>query len=134
MDGHRPNLVHVWTMWCYWRKRQRPEAAQSLLDCLALFCRLFGMEVNLAPEKTCMMVFRRPRTRVPPGPSLKYMGREVPIVDSYKYLGIIFSDTRNLVPAADALAASASRAMHVNEHCSMSSYGACATCASPSWT
>ena len=35
---------------------ETPEAAQNLLDCLALFCRLFGMEVNLAPEKTCMMV------------------------------------------------------------------------------
>ena len=88
-------------------------AAQSLLDCLALFCRLFGMEVNLAPEKTCMMVFRRPRTRVPSGINLTYMGRAVPIVDSYKYLGVVFSATRNLVPAANALAASASRATHV---------------------
>lgn len=91
---------------------ETPAAAQSLLDCLALFCRLFGMEVNLAPEKTCMMVFRRPHTHVPRGLNITYMGRAVPIVDNYKYLGVVFSATRNLVPAADALAASASRAMH----------------------
>ena len=60
-----------------------------------------------------MMVFRRPRKRLPRGLSLTYMGRAVPIVDSYKYLGIIFSATKGLVPGADALTASASRAMHV---------------------
>ena len=92
---------------------ETPAAAQNLLDCLALFCRLFGMEVNLAPEKTCMMVFRRPRARMPRGLRLTYMGRDVPVVDSYKYLGLRFNATKNLVPAADALAASASRAMHV---------------------
>lgn len=89
-----------------------PGAAQQLLDCLALFCRLFGMEVNLAPEKTCVMVFRRPHCRVPRGLHLTYQGQTVPLVEEYRYLGVLFSATRSLMPAANALAASASRAMH----------------------
>jgi hypothetical protein len=37
-----------------------PVEVQQLLDVLSVFCRIFDMEVNLAPHKTCVVVFRRP--------------------------------------------------------------------------
>jgi len=40
-----------------------PVEVQQLLDVLCVFCRIFDMEVNLAPHKTCVVVFRRPRAR-----------------------------------------------------------------------
>jgi hypothetical protein len=56
-----------------------PVEVQQLLDVLSVFCRIFDMEVNLAPHKTCVVVFRRPRTRVPSGFQLLYRGCEVKI-------------------------------------------------------
>jgi len=38
-----------------------------LLDILDAFCQLFGMQVNLAPHKTCAVVFRPATMAVPPG-------------------------------------------------------------------
>jgi hypothetical protein len=86
--------------------------AQQLLDCLDVFCRLFGMEVNLAPHKTCAVVFHGPGAPRLRGLTLTFRGQEVPRVPSYTYLGALFHETRGLVPAAAALAASGSRAMH----------------------
>jgi hypothetical protein len=34
-----------------------PVEVQQLLDVLSVFCRMFDMEVNLAPHKTCVVVF-----------------------------------------------------------------------------
>jgi hypothetical protein len=48
--------------------------AQALLDVLALFCRLFGMRVNLAPRKTCAVVFR-PAGQAPPAVTLCFRAR-----------------------------------------------------------
>jgi hypothetical protein len=70
------------------------------------------MEVNLAPHKTCVVVFRRPRARVPSGFRLVYRGCEVARQPQYNYLGVAFHETRGLAVAADALAAAGSKAMH----------------------
>ena len=89
-----------------------PVEVQQLLDVLSVFCRIFDMEVNLAPHKTCVVVFRRPRARVPSGFRLVYRGCEVARQPQYNYLGVAFHETRGLAGAADALAAAGSKAMH----------------------
>ena len=89
-----------------------PAEAQQLLDVLDVFCRLFDMEVNLAPHKTCVVVFRRPRAHVPRGFRLSYRGREVARQKQYTYLGALLHETNGLSGAADALAAAGSKAMH----------------------
>lgn len=89
-----------------------PEQAQQLLDVLDVFCRLFGMEVNLAPHKTCVVVFRRARTAVPAGFRLTYRGCQVAVQREYTYLGVRVHETRGLAGAGAGLAASGSKAMH----------------------
>jgi len=89
-----------------------PAEVQQLLDILDVFCRIFDMEVNLAPHKTCVVVFRRPRTPLPSGFRLRYRGCEVALQKQYVYLGVLMHETRGLAGAADALAAAASKAMH----------------------
>jgi hypothetical protein len=85
--------------------------AQALLDVLALFCMLFGMRVNLAPRKTCAVVFR-PAGQVPSAANLVFQGQSVPVQDTYAYLGVAFHATRGLQGAPGDLAASGTRAMH----------------------
>lgn len=89
-----------------------PEDAQALLDVLDIFCRLFGMEVNLAPHKTCVVVFRRPHTPVPTGLRLLFRGQEIARQPSYIYLGVKLHETQGIQPADSSLAASGSKAMH----------------------
>jgi hypothetical protein len=86
--------------------------AQQLLDVLEVFCRLFCMEVNMGPNKTAVVVFRPPGTCVPRGFRLLYKGQEVRMQQEYTYLGVLLHATKGLLPAAAALAASGSRAMH----------------------
>jgi hypothetical protein len=86
--------------------------AQQLLGVLEVFCRLFGMEVNLAPGKTAVVVFRRARAPVPRGFRLVYGGREVTRQQAYTYLGVVLHETRGMADAPAALAASGTRAMH----------------------
>jgi Reverse transcriptase (RNA-dependent DNA polymerase) len=87
-----------------------PTQAQQLLDCLDLFCAIFGMEVNTDPRKTCAMVFRDPHAAVP-SVVLKFRGEVVPFKDMYGYLGLVVHATKGLLGAMDALAASGQRAM-----------------------
>ena len=54
-----------------------PKALQQLLDVLHLFCRLFDMEVNLKPHKTCIVIFRPSGTRLAKGLKWYYNGQEV---------------------------------------------------------
>jgi sorting nexin-29 len=86
--------------------------AQRLVDVLDVFCRLFGMELNLGPNKTCVVVFRHSRAKVPAGFRLVYRGDDLPMQNHYEYLGVHVHATRGLGGAADALAASGSKAMH----------------------
>ncbi len=70
------------------------------------------MEVNLAPRKTCVVVFRRARTAIPGGFRLTYRGSEVATQSEYTYLGVRVHETRGLAVAGPALAAAGSKAMH----------------------
>jgi hypothetical protein len=88
------------------------EELQQLLDVLHLFCRLFDMEVNLAPHKTCIVVFRGPRTQAPPGFNWVYDGQPVHVADEYTDLGTRHHATAGIKPALQALALSGTRAMH----------------------
>lgn len=89
-----------------------PGAVQQLLDVLDVFCRLFGMEVNLAPTKTCVVVFRAKTLPAPRGLRLTYRGHLVSVQQQYVYLGTKLHETRGLADAPAALAASGSKAMH----------------------
>ena len=87
-----------------------PAQAQRLLDCLDLFCAIFGMEVNTDPRKTCVVVFRDPRARAPVD-MLTFRGEVVPFRDNYDYLGLVVHATKGLLGAVAALAAAGNRAM-----------------------
>jgi hypothetical protein len=89
-----------------------PQQAQQLLDCLDLFCTLFDMEVNMGPHKTCAVVFRARGVTIPDGFRPVFRGQEVPIQDSYRYLGLVLHATKSISVSAEALAPSGTRAMH----------------------
>lgn len=89
-----------------------PQQIQAMLQCLELFCDLFGMRVNTAPHKTCIVVFRKSGTSVPRSLVFTFKGVELPIVDKYKYLGLILHATKGMRIAANALATVADRAVH----------------------
>jgi len=89
-----------------------PGEMQQLVDVLGVFCRLFGMEVNLAPHKTCAVCFRPRGMKVPAGFRLVYQGHEIARQSEYVYLGVRVHETRGLMGASDALAVSGSKAMH----------------------
>jgi sorting nexin-29 len=91
---------------------QSAAEAQGLMDVLDVFCRLFDMEVNMGPRKTCAVVFRRAQAKVPSGFRLLFRGAEVPVQTEYMYLGVRVHATKGLAGASDALAASGSKAMH----------------------
>lgn len=91
---------------------ESPEDVHALLRCLELFCEITGMEVNMRPSKTCVVVFRRPQVPLPRSLAFSYGGRPLSIQNSYTYLGIILHATKGLQPAMAALAASGSNAMH----------------------
>jgi hypothetical protein len=73
---------------------------------------LFVMEVNLAPHKTCVVVFRPGNAPAPAGLQLVYRGHVVAVQRENTYLGVRLHDTQGLAYASDALAASGSKAMH----------------------
>ena len=87
-------------------------STQQLLDVLHLFCRLFDMEVNLKPHKTCIVIFRPSGTRLAKGLKWYYNGQEVHVSDNYVDLGALHHATKGIRPACDALASSGGRAMH----------------------
>jgi hypothetical protein len=86
--------------------------AQHLLDCLSIFCAIFKMEVNQHESKTCAVVFRCQHVKIPAGVVLTYRGVVVPFKESHQCLGAVLHATKNLNVAAEALAASGSRAKH----------------------
>jgi hypothetical protein len=87
-----------------------PAKAQQLLDCLSLFCTLFGMEVNLT--KTCVVVFRKPGAIVPRRVQLVYRGQALARRDSFCYLGVLLHETKGFSLAADTLAVSGRKALY----------------------
>ena len=91
---------------------QSAAEAQTLMDVLDVFCRIFDMEVNMGPRKTCAVVFRRAQAKVPSGFRLLFRGVEVSVQNEYTYLGVRVHATKGLAGASDALAASGCKAMH----------------------
>jgi len=89
-----------------------PSDSQRLLDVLALFCKLFGMQVNLAPHKTCMVVFRPQGVALPAGMQLHFDGQAVPVQDTYNYLGLHLHATQGITQAPRLLAEAGRRALH----------------------
>ena len=87
------------------------QQAQCILDCLSLFCYIFGVDVNLRPDKTCAVAFRRPGTPVPRRAVLRFNGTVLPFQPQYKHLGLVLHATKGIHVATDALAASGDRAM-----------------------
>jgi hypothetical protein len=89
-----------------------PQHIQQLLDVLHLFCRLFGMRVNLS--KTFLVVYRNSKT-LPASVARRtwlYAGQPVPLKDDFTYLGVSFHCTKGTNRAGDFLAKSGRRAMH----------------------
>jgi hypothetical protein len=67
--------------------------AQQLLDVphcgpVHVLCKLFGMEVNLSPCKTCVVVFRPGNVPMPVGLQLLYRGHTVAVQRESTYLGV----------------------------------------------
>ena len=95
---------------------RNPQEANALLDCLSLFCKLFGMQVNMAPHKTCLVIFRKQgMPQFPNGvapDSVSYRGQPIAVAEKYTYLGVLFHATKSLTLAATELAASGRRAMY----------------------
>lgn len=94
-----------------------PTLMQQLLECLSLFCYIFGMEVNLDPHKTCCVVFRKPGTALPATfqtghRTLTYRGQPIVIKQCYTYLGMWLHETKSSVVCADVLADKGRNAMH----------------------
>lgn len=85
--------------------------AQRLLDCLSLFCLIFGVEVNLKPNKTCAVAFRRPGSSVHRGAVLTYNNVQIAFQQQYKHLGLVLHATKGINVATDALAVSGDKAM-----------------------
>ena len=79
---------------------------QAQLDILHAFCKDRGLEVNIA--KTKVMVFEHRHTECDP---FFYDGREISRVEAFKYLGIMFHETRGMSCAIEQLTASAQKAL-----------------------
>lgn len=85
---------------------------QLLLDCLQSFCDHYQMHVNVA--KCAVVVFGRKKPSVardiPPG-GWRYKEQPVPCVQEFRYLGIVFHETKGVSACVDALHAAGLRAM-----------------------
>jgi hypothetical protein len=91
---------------------ETPEDVQSLLECLRLFCEITGMQENMHPAKTCVVVFRRRRVPLPRSLVFTCSGQRLSIQRTYTYLGITLHETKGICLAVDALATSGTKAMH----------------------
>jgi hypothetical protein len=84
---------------------------QKLLKCLQGFCDRHQMHVNVA--KCAVVVFgkRRPTGGdLPPG-GWVYAGQQVPRVQEFRYLGIVFHETKGVSACVEALRLAGLRAM-----------------------
>ena len=88
---------------------------QSMLGLLAEFCEEFDLEVNV--EKTCVVAFGAWNSRGRRRPSVFAMkGRDgsrqqVSVVPQFRYLGVVFHESRGVEAGGDALTVAARRAM-----------------------
>lgn len=88
------------------------EDLQRLLDCLQGFCAEYQMHVNVA--KCAVVVFGKrkpiPARDIPAG-GWQYAGQQVPCVPEFRYLGIVFHETRGVSACVEALRCAGLRAM-----------------------
>jgi len=90
---------------------ESPGHLQSLLDALQAFCSEYGFEVNV--PKCAVVVFGRrapPAAAVPAGVWL-YSGQQVPPLTEFRYLGIVFHQTKGVSACVSALKSAGLRAM-----------------------
>ena len=89
---------------------ETPEGLQKLIDGLHEFCKQWHMIVNLVKTKLCVFsakCFKKVRK-----PKFYYNEHEIEYCNSYKYLGLFYSNTRNMFKAArEYLAAQARKAI-----------------------
>lgn len=85
---------------------------QSLLDCLQEFCAQYSLEVNVS--KCAVVVFGRdaprPGLHVPQG-GWRYSGQQLPLVEEFRYLGIVFHQSKGVNASVSALSQAGRRAM-----------------------
>jgi hypothetical protein len=86
---------------------------QQMLDCLELFCALFGMKVNVA--KTKFVIFRKGGRPLPD--SIRetvwyYKGQPIKVVDEEKYLGFMLHGNKGPCHTAGHRAQCGSKASH----------------------
>lgn len=86
-----------------------PGRLQKMLDTLALFCRKWGLKVNLM--KTKIIVFRRGGI-VKSTEKWFYNGEVVECVNHYKYLGLFFTSKLSWSLAKKTLASQAGKALN----------------------
>lgn len=90
-----------------------PAMLQQLLNCLDIFCAMFGMTVNFDTiDKTCAVAFRARKKHNGPLPRLRFRDQVVPWQDQYKYLGAWFHAFKDMSKAMISLAEGGHRAMH----------------------
>ena len=91
-----------------------PGRLQNLLDMLSVFCKRWGLAINL--NKSKIMVFRR-------GGILKrcekwyFNGKNVEVVSQYKYLGVLFTTMLSWSSSQRNLAAQARKALAAIQNC-----------------
>ena len=88
---------------------ETPEGLQRSLDSLHTYCNKWNLKVNT--EKTKIMVFRKGGT-ISQDMHWYYAGQEIEIVNSFNYLGVIFSSGGSFIQNAKYLADKALKAMH----------------------
>ena len=79
---------------------------QAQLDILQAFCKSRGLVVNV--KKTKIMVFEKKHSECSP---FFFDGEEVARVETFKYLGMLFHETRGMSCAIEQLVISARKAM-----------------------
>jgi hypothetical protein len=85
-----------------------PDTLQAQLQALEQYCHDWDMDVNLS--KTKVVVFRRPgQARL--ARTWQFAGRTVEVVDSYKYVGTVFHETKLLKQASQQMTAAGQRAL-----------------------
>ena len=84
-----------------------PEMLQKLLDNLSIYCKKWNIEVNT--DKTKVVVFRNGWQ--PANFSFVYEGKELQIVDSYVYLGMLLHYNGKFLHTQKRLSQQGSRAL-----------------------
>ena len=104
---HVPDLMYADDVGLF---ANSPADLQALLDTLHLFCKLFGMKVNI--PKTVIVVFRKQQQKIPSSAVWFFDGQQLKVVPDFKYLGIVYHSTKGIRAAVEHLSASGTRAMH----------------------